>query len=41
MKDLVELVDVISALEEWTSTEELCEDASNRPHVDYNLLGEK
>jgi hypothetical protein len=41
MKDLVELVDVISALEEWASTEKLCEDASNRPHIDYNLLAGK
>lgn len=33
VEDLVELVDVVSTLEERTSTEKLGENAANRPHV--------
>ena len=41
VEDLVELIDIISTLEEWTSTKQLCEDTSYRPHIDCNLLGGK
>jgi hypothetical protein len=34
VKDLVELVDVVSSLEDRLATEELSEDATDRPHVD-------
>jgi len=34
VQDLVELVNVISALEDWLSEEELCENAPHRPNVD-------
>ena len=29
MQDLVQLIDVVSTFEEWTTTEELCEDTSD------------
>jgi hypothetical protein len=35
MEDLVELVDIISALEERTSTKQFSKDTTNRPHVNY------
>jgi hypothetical protein len=39
MKDLVELVDIISALEEWTASKQLGKNAAYRPNIDYLLLG--
>ena len=34
MEDLIELIDIISTLEEWTSTKQLCKDTSYRPYID-------
>jgi hypothetical protein len=38
MEDLVELINVISTFEEGTSTQQLCEDTSYRPHIDFEKL---
>lgn len=38
MQNLVELIHVISAFEERTSSEEFSEDASDRPNIDLFLL---
>ncbi len=35
VKDLVELVDVVAAFEEWLAAEKLGEDATNGPDVDW------
>jgi hypothetical protein len=36
VQDLVELVDVVPTFEERTAAEQLGQDASYRPHVDYD-----
>lgn len=38
MEDLVQLVDVIAALEEWTSTKKLSENAADGPDVNYEFV---
>lgn len=35
MQDLVELVDIVSALEEGTAAKQLGQNATNRPHINY------
>lgn len=35
VEDLVELVDIITALEEGSSAEELGKNTANRPHINY------
>lgn len=35
VQDLVELVDVVAALEERLASQQLCENASYRPNIDY------
>lgn len=34
VEDLVQLVDIVATLKEWSSTEQLGENAADRPHVD-------
>ena len=34
LDDLVELVDIILTLEEWTSTKQLCQNTSYGPYID-------
>lgn len=34
MKDLVELIDIISTFEEWASSKQFCKNASNGPNID-------
>jgi hypothetical protein len=36
VKDLIELVDVVAALEEWPATEQFGEDTTDGPDVDYS-----
>jgi len=38
VKDLVELVDVVAAFEEWLAAEKLGEDTTNGPDVDWEGL---
>lgn len=40
MEDLIELINIISTLEEWPSTQKLCKNAAYGPDIDCNLLGE-
>ena len=35
VENLVQLVNIITALEEWATTKQFSEDAANRPDVDY------
>lgn len=36
VQDLVQLVDIVATLEEWSSAKELSEDTSHRPDIDYS-----
>jgi hypothetical protein len=38
MEDLIELIDVISALEEWPPAEQFCKDAAYRPYINCRKL---
>lgn len=38
VEDLVELVDVVTALEEGAATEELCENAAHGPYINLEEL---
>ena len=34
MENLIQLVDIISSLEERSTTQQLCKNAANRPNID-------
>lgn len=38
MEDLVELIDIVSTLEEWAASQEFGKNAAYRPHVDCNYV---
>lgn len=35
MEDLIQLVDVVSTFEEWTSSQQFRENTAYRPNIDY------